>query len=71
MLSLRSSALSNLFTASVALAFSEAQVADFVRTRKSDNPHLVSVGSTSEAADDGSAPVRCATHVSGPAPIAP
>jgi hypothetical protein len=54
MLSLRSSALSNLFTASVALAFSEAQAADFVRTRKSENPHLAaSLGSTSQAADEG------------------
>ena len=34
------------------LAFSETQAAEFVRTRKSDNPHLVTtVGTTSDTAD--------------------
>ena len=45
------------------LTFSATQAADFVRTRKSDNPHLAaSVGSISdEAVDDGS-PLRAVLH---------
>jgi hypothetical protein len=34
------------------LGFIEAQAADFVRTRKSDNPHLAASMGTAWAADD-------------------
>ncbi len=40
------------------IAFSEAQAADFVRTRKSDNPHLVASVSGASEADDARSPIR-------------
>jgi len=41
------------------LAFSEAQAADFVRSRKSDNPHLAAtVGNTRDKLDDAKSPIR-------------
>jgi predicted PolB exonuclease-like 3'-5' exonuclease len=41
------------------LALSEAQAAEFARTRKSDYPHLAaSVGGTSEAADEDRSPLQ-------------
>jgi len=41
------------------LAFSEAQAADFVRNRKSDNPHLMaSMDSRSDTADDAQSPLH-------------
>jgi predicted PolB exonuclease-like 3'-5' exonuclease len=40
------------------LAFSETQAADFVRTRKADNPHLALSVSTSEAAEEAKSPLR-------------
>ena len=40
------------------LAYSETQAADFVRTRKSDNPHLLaSSGATSDKGDDAQSPL--------------
>jgi len=41
------------------LASSEAQAAEFVRARKSDNPHLAaSVGAPSEAAEEAKSPLQ-------------
>jgi predicted PolB exonuclease-like 3'-5' exonuclease len=41
------------------LAYSETQATDFVRTRKSDNPHLLaSFGATSGKGDDAQSPLR-------------
>src|SRR5262249_13161103 len=45
------------------LAFSEAQAADFVRTRKSDNPHLSArVDSTADEASEARSPLRAAVR---------
>ncbi len=41
------------------LAFSEAQAADFARTRKADNPHLTaSVGGTSDVVEEPRSPLQ-------------
>jgi hypothetical protein len=41
------------------LSFSETQAADFVRTRKCDNPHLaMSMGNTADTGDDARSPLR-------------